>query len=166
MKNIFILIFAALTLVNCSHYAFYRGPSSVPKGATPIGKGMRLTLKQPMPFMNTEKKKRHIAVTSRKKFTSGENTYACAISISVGKQDTFFVPEGTVYEFADKNPTGENTYFQNHKGPPMILTCNDTVTGMPKSFVTMEEAQMAFPPDVLVLERDEMIISRNPRGSR
>lgn len=160
MKSFLILFFCSTAIYGCSTTDPSRMPSSVNTSRTVLGKGARITLKQPVPFINTESSKQTVKVTGRRSFFYAGNKYFCSLSAQVPKQDTYYYDEGTVFDFKDQNATGGTNTFSTKKGSPLNLSCFNAVTGEQKNPVTLEEAQTAFPTDVLVIEQ----ISRDETG--
>ena len=154
MKFIFAYFFLSLLVGACSHLpGVNRAPSSIPKSFTPMGTGTRITLKQPVPFVNAEDKKQVVSFKSRKKFSSNGEMFSCLLSVQVPKQVTYFVQEGTALEYKDSpNKVAGNYSFQPTSGSLMHLACVSDLNGELKKKVYLEEVQLAFPADMLVIE--------------
>jgi hypothetical protein len=154
MKSILVGLLCAFAFVGCSSTAKNsRMPSSVDKKKTFLGKGVRIILKQPVPFINAGGSKQTVEVKSRRSFFYDGADYFCSLSAQVPKQNTYFFDEGTVFEFKEQSSLGANNLFQPKKGTPVNLTCQNATTGERKKAITLEEAQTAFPLDVLVIEQ-------------
>lgn len=154
MKFLITLIIGMFVFSACSHLPGARVPSSVPRTFTPLGKGTRITLKQPVPFINAGDSNQTVSMTSRKKFSSNGVMYSCKISTKVPKQNTYFFQEGTTFDFKEDRADFDGNYrFQPKKGSTVNLKCLSDLNGEVKKNVFMEEVQIAFPSDVLVIER-------------
>jgi hypothetical protein len=180
MKSALILFIASIGAVGCSSTHVSRAPSSLPGSRTFLGKGASITLKQPVPFINTESSQQTVQVTGRKSFMQDGNKFLCSLSAQVPKQNTFLFDEGTVFYFKEQSAEGLNNFTPSKKGAPVNLSCYNSVTGEKKSSLTLEEVRLAFPPDVLVIEPSSIgdsdiphknnptndIVNRPKRGER
>lgn len=150
MKNILMLLLSFF-LFACAHTGD-RSPNSIPK-VTKIKKGAKLTLKQPIPFVNPSGKKQTVSVKSRKNLTLPEGTFNCQLNMLVGQNDTLFFQEETSFVFKEKSK-GPGYVFQHQKNNPVNINCYNVVTKEPKPSLSLEEAQLAFPHDMLVFEQN------------
>jgi hypothetical protein len=153
MKSFLILFVTSLGVVGCASAPNDRSPSSIQRSTTALGKGARITLMQPVPFINTESSKKTVNVTGRRSFSHAGNRYLCSLSAQVPKQNTFFFDEGTVFDFKEQNVEGLNYFTPSTKGSSVNLSCFNSVTGEKKKSVTLEDVRSAFPADVLVIEQ-------------
>ena len=143
------LLLSFLCLAACA--TGQRHPSSVvaPKQ---FGKGTRITLMQPIPFINSGKKKQSVSVKSRKNFTTQDGTYNCQLSVQVPEDETYFFTDGTSFEYKETSSKKPCHIFQQKKGAPVKMECFNVATQEPKTSLSIDEVRMAFPPDVLVIE--------------
>ena len=151
MKLNFVILLSFLCLAACA--TSQRAPNSVVV-QTKIGKGARLTLKQPLPFINSGKIKKSVSVKSRKNFTTREGTYNCRLSVQVPEYETYFFTDGTSFEYKESNNKTPCHVFQQKKGVPVKMECFNIATQEPKPSLSVEEVRMAFPADVLVIEQN------------
>lgn len=149
MKNLFLLALSFFLIVACAHSGD-RAPSSIPKESK-IKKGAKLILKQPIPFINPNNSKQTVSVKSRKNLALPEGTFNCQLNMQVGKNDTLFFQEETNFIFKEK-AKGHGYTFHHKQSNLVNLNCYNVVTKEPKPSLSLEEAQTAFPSDMLVIE--------------